>query len=208
MKKIIIIEDQNLVREILENEIKASNEIDVVASSDNADNMVSLYEKYSPDLILSDIYTKNNASGLENAKLLKNKYPDSKIILMTGVLEVNLLSQAKEIGVESFIYKNCSANELISVILQTLHSYSIYPNMNDNKSKISLLKDLTSKELSILTLFCSGYDREEICSLLAISSGTLKNRISSILTKTNFMNIHKLSIYCISNQLIIPKTTD
>ena len=60
------------------------------------------------------------------------------------------------------------------------------------------------KKLKILTLYCEGAEREEIAEILQISSGTLKNHISSILKKTDFPNMPKLSIYCVANDYIVP----
>jgi len=72
------------------------------------------------------------------------------------------------------------------------------------KKDSTFLEDLTEKELKILTLYCEGAEREEIAEILQISSGTLKNHISSILKKTDFPNMPKLSIYCVANDYIVP----
>lgn len=205
MYKILIIEDQILVKDMLIKEIEANRNIKVVASSDNANDMLLLCSKYKPDLVLSDIYTKNNSSGLDNAKILKKKYPGIKIILMTGVLELAAIKEAKKNGIDSFIYKTCSSSQLVCAINQTLDGYTLFPNPNDINSKAKILEDLTESEISVLELYCGGLDREEISQILGISMGTIKNKISLILSKTGFTSINKLIIYCINNQLIVPK---
>ena len=123
---------------------------------------------------------------------------------MTGVPEINFVNKSKENNIDGFIYKNISKENLINTIEQVLGGYSIFPKGASVKKDSTFLEDLTEKELKILTLSCEGAERGEIAEILQISSGTLKNHISSILKKTDFPNMPKLSIYCVANDYIVP----
>ena len=204
MYNIIVIDDHKMLREMIA-ETLSTRGFNVVATSGNAKNSVSLCEKFKPDLILMDICTENNSSGLAYSKIIKENFPSVKIILMTGVPDLTFIDKAKANNVDSFIYKNISSDSLISTIQNTIDGYSLYPNANNPKANIpDVLKDLTDTELGVLTEYCKTLDRDEVVKKLGISVRTLKSHISSIYEKTGYNNLAKLAIYCVGNGLIVP----
>ena len=204
MYNIIVIDDHKMLREMI-SEILNTRGFNVVASSGDAKDSVSLCEKFKPDLILMDICTENNSSGLAYSKIIKENFPSVKIILMTGVPDLTFIDKAKANNVDSFIYKNISSDSLISTIQNTIDGYSLYPNANNPKANIpDVLKNLTDTELNVLTEYCKTLDRDEVIKKLGISVRTLKSHISSIYEKTGYNNLAKLAIYCVGNSLIVP----
>ncbi len=201
-KKIVIVEDQIILNDMLKNTI--SNTYNVVATSDDASELIKLCDLYKPDLILTDICTKNNSSGIINGKKVKDKYGNKiKVLAMTGVPDITFLNETKKANLDGFIYKNISSESLINSIEQILNGYKLFPD-NVIYNTVDCLKNLTNKELEILKLLCSGNSREEIADCLNIAIGTLKNHISSILNKTGFDSISKLLVFCIGNGYIVP----
>ena len=204
MYNIIVIDDHKMLREMIA-ETLSTRGFNVVATSGDAKNSVSLCEKFKPDLILMDICTENNSSGLAYSKIIKENFPSVKIILMTGVPDLTFIDKAKANNVDSFIYKNISSDSLISTIQNTIDGYSLYPNANNPKANIpDVLKNLTDTELNVLTEYCKTLDRDEVVKKLGISVRTLKSHISSIYEKTGYNNLAKLAIYCVGNGLIVP----
>ena len=202
-KKIVIVEDQMILNDTLKNTI--SNTYNVVATSDDASELIKLCDLYKPDLILTDICTKNNSSGIINGKKVKDKYGNKiKVLAMTGVPDITFLNETKKANLDGFIYKNISSESLINSIEQILNGYKLFPDNVTNNTETACLKKLTNKEFEILKLLCNGNTRNEIANKLNISPGTLKNHISSILNKTGFENISKLLVFCISNNYIVP----
>ena len=203
-KKIIIVEDLVILNDILKKELQDT--YNVVATCYDASLMLELCDKYKPDIVLTDIVTENNQSGILNGKKVKEKYGNQiKVLAMTGVLEVNFLNSCKEANLDGFIYKNIDSDTLKMFIEQVLNGYKLFPDnisfTNDNLN----FKKLTNKEMEILRLLCSGFERKEIAEKLDIAQGTLKNHISQILEKMEFDSITNLLIFCISNGYIIPK---
>ena len=204
MYNIIVIDDHKMLREMISETLNARG-FNVIASSGNAKDSVSLCEKFKPDLILMDICTENNSSGLAYSKIIKENFPSVKIILMTGVPDLTFIDKAKANNVDSFIYKNISSDSLISTIQNTIDGYSLYPNANNPKANIpDVIKNLTNTELNVLTEYCKTLDRDEVVKKLGISVRTLKSHISSIYEKTGYNNLAKLAIYCVGNGLIVP----
>lgn len=204
MHKIIIIEEQVILSDLLKNTL--SNKYNVVATSEDASEMIELCSKYKPDLVICDVITKNNINGIEYSKLIKKKYKDKiKILILTGFPEVTFLDSAKDADVDGFVYKNINVNLLINTIESILNGYKIFPGEAPFEIECNLLSDLSNKELCVLINICSGIDKDIIAKNMKISNVTLKNHISSILFKTRYDNIYKLAIYCVGNGYIIPR---
>ena len=110
-----------------------------------------------PDLVLMDVYTENGNNGIDAAKRIKKDFPDIKIIIMTGMPEVSYIKKAKEANVDSFIYKNTSGADLLSILSSTLNGYHIFPQEQTNQFGTFAL---TKRELEILQLICNGLDQK------------------------------------------------
>lgn len=204
MVKILIIEDQVLLRDMIKNTILNETDFKVIGESSDAKDSISLCKSLSPDIVLMDICTDNNSSGIYYAGEIKKQFSSIKVIIMTGMPEINFINESRDNRIDSFIYKDISKDSLIMVIKNTLAGYSIYPDSTNKKIDNSFLSVLSEKELSILNLYCKGLERKQISEQLNISLGTLKTHISSILSKTNYDNLARLAIYCISEGLIVP----
>ena len=202
MIKIIVIDDHVLLRDMITDTLNSENDFEVVGVSDDAKNALDLCADLKPNILLMDVCTANNSNGISYAKLVKEKYPDIKIIIMTGVLDINFINESKNAGIESFIYKSISKPSLIATVRNTADGYSMYPNSNSD-SKNNILLKLTDKEVQVLTLYCKLLDKDEVAEALSISPRTLKSYIHSIYEKTGFNNLNKLAIYCVSNDLIV-----
>ncbi|MBR3134546.1 MAG: response regulator transcription factor [Clostridia bacterium] len=209
MVKIIVIDDHKMLRDMISESLNQENDFVVVGTASDAKDSVDLCQKLEPDLVLMDVCTENNSNGISYAGVIKNRFPEIKIVIMTGVLDINFIKEAKKVNVDSFIYKNISKDSLISAIKNTIEGYSIYPDTKANKStEKNIISNLTDKELEVLTLYCKLLDREKVAEKLQISSRTLKSHISSIYQKTGFDNLSKLAIYCVSNSFIVPNLED
>lgn len=199
MKKIIVVEDQGILRDSISYQLD-KNEYDVILKLADADLAYDACNRLRPDLVLMDVYTENGNNGIEASKKIKKDFPDIKIIIMTGMPEVSYIKKAKEANVDSFIYKNTSGADLLSILSQTLNGYHIFPQEGNNK--IGNV-DLTKRELEILQLICNGLDQKEISDKLCVSINTVKTHIASLLAKTGFDSVHKLAIYAVSKGYII-----
>lgn len=201
---IIIIDDHKLLRDMIAETLNSEENFNIVATDGNAKNSISLCEKFNPDLIIMDICTENNSSGLTYSKIIKELYPNIKIVVMTGIPDLNFINEAKKINVDSFIYKNISKDSLVMTIKNTLDGYSMYPTEKVKTNVPNIIANLTNTELKILTSYCRLLDREEVAKELEISPRTLKSHIASIYEKTGYNSLTKLSIYCVVNSLIVP----
>jgi DNA-binding NarL/FixJ family response regulator len=203
MIKILLVEDQQILLDGLA--ISLSKEFTVVGKLKNSKDILP-FLKQNPDIdiLLADICTEDTNS-LDVVKPIKELRPSLNIILMTGIPEISFIQKAKEVGVDSFIYKNISFDEMSSIIKSTKNGYHIFPDTKTPEAADSI-KDLDERELEILRLYCGGMNKKEIADKLAYSESTIKQCIRSMLDKTGFDTINRLAIFAVSNRYVIPQT--
>ena len=125
--RVMIVEDQELQRFMLEDILSASGRYEIVASIDNAE-LADLYvETKAVELILMDIYTAFGADGLEAAERIKEEYPATKIMIRTSMPESGWVMRAKACGVESFCYKDVGEAAVLDACDRTMRGESVYP---------------------------------------------------------------------------------
>jgi two-component system vancomycin resistance associated response regulator VraR len=202
MYHLLIVEDQTIVLDGLSRALDGQDDFMISGKLKDANDILPTLRKGPIDLLLADIMTANQHNTLDFLPAIKAAFPSLKIVLMTGLPEVSFFERAKKAGVDSFVYKNISIDELLGVLSNTMKGYEIYPKASrDNE----WLQELTEVEMQIVRLACHGYTRKEISESLSMSDGYTKNHISDILLKSGFESLSKLAIYCVSNHLIVPE---
>ena len=128
VKKILIVEDQALVRMYLCSCVEKSKECEVAGTLTRADAAIQKCGEEHIDLILMDICTENDSDGLTAAEAIKKFYPRIKIVMVTSMLEGRFLDRARRIGADSFWYKDISREKLIDIIDRTMSGEKIFPD--------------------------------------------------------------------------------
>lgn len=200
--RIVIVEDQTILRESIVSVINAQSDMTVIAEFADAHNAIGPILKSAPDLVLMDVCTQNDSSGIVAAKRIKDANPAIRIMVITGMPEITFVKQARDAGVESFVYKNISAKEMVAIIRSTAEGYSTFPGAQP--SKCDVCDALNDEEVAILRLVCETKSRKEIASELFLSEGTVKRRISEMLAKTGYDNVLKLAVHAVSGGFIVP----
>ncbi len=201
MIKVLIAEDQTLLRDSLERLIDGQEDMRVVGSTANADEAFELCRKIAPDLVLMDVVTGNTANGIVAAARIRQRLPDIKTVIMTALPEITFLDTAKKAGVHSFVYKNADSKHLLYVIRSTMKGLGIYPGPADNSS---LKIQFSNTEIAIIRLVCQGKGRKEIAQATSMSEGSVKAIITGILNKTGFDSIMKFAVYAVANGFVVP----
>lgn len=201
LMKILICEDQAILLDGLILALSKEKSFEVVASIKNAKDISRTLKEVKCDLVLTDIITEEKNNALNYIKEIRDAYPNLKIVAITGFPDISFMEKAKNVGVNSFVYKNISTEELVSVIKNTSTGYSVFPN--NEKTKDLIVSTLTETELKIVRLYSSGLEREEIAKELFMSNSSLKSHISQILLKTGFPSLARVAIYAISNGLVV-----
>jgi len=122
--KILIVEDQALLRDSLECDINSQNDMEVVGVTNDASKAPELCRKLNPELVLMDLVTENGAKGLSFAAQIRQEQPEIKIVIMTSLPEISFIDEAKKAGLFSYIHKNAGKEHLFYTIRCTMEPIS------------------------------------------------------------------------------------
>ena len=140
----------------------------------------------------------------EAAEKLKKNYPQIKIIIITSQPEYSYIAHARKIGVESFWYKEPTAEALLKVMDRTMAGESIYPDSAPiTRLGAALSDDFTERELEVLRELVSGKTDAAIAETLCLSVARVKQHIQRIREKTQFANRTELAVRARESGLVI-----
>jgi len=202
---ILLVEDSKITRNMIESHISRSADYLLVATLENAANAEIACMNGKIDLVLMDVCTADDESGLEAAEKIKKDNPNIKIIIMTSMPEYSFVEKAKAANCDSFWYKEYGETELLDVIDRTINGESVYPTetpvitVGETSSG-----ELTEKELAVLRQLSMGYKYEEIAENLDITNNTVKYHIKNLLAKTGYRSTLQLVVDVVNKRLILP----
>lgn len=204
MFNVLIVEDDPMARKLMEIFVSSSNRYKLVPSLDSA-AMAELYcMTNAVDLILMDVCTAMDANGLEAAAKLKKRFPQIKIIIITSQPEYTYLDYARQIGVESFWYKDPTAEAVLDIMDRTMAGESVYPDSTPViRLGAALSSDFTDRELEVLRELVSGKTDAAIAETLYMSITRVKQHILRIREKTQFSNRTELAVKARESGLVI-----
>lgn len=208
--EIIIADDHMMIREGLKQLLELDGTMKVIAEANDGEECLNLLnKKIHPDILLLDINMpkKNGIEVLEYIK--QNKIP-VKVLILTVHNEVEYLLKAVDIGIDGYLLKDSSYDELkeaIDVVISG-NSYiqpSLLPALNESMEDYALDKEriecLTKRELDVLRLISEGCSNKKISDELTISERTVKNHISHIFRKINVEDRTQAAVFAIRNKI-------
>ena len=204
MIQVLIVEDDPMARQLLEIYVEKSGAYSLAQSVESAAFAELCCRARQIDLILMDVCTAMNASGLEAAEKIKREFPYIKVIIITSQPECSFLDRARDAGVDSFWYKNCTAEELVAIMDRTMAGEQVYPETTPPLQLGEVTSDLLSdRELEVLRELVAGEPDAAIAEKLHMSLRTVKAHIQSMRDKTGFRNRTELAVRAREIGLII-----
>lgn len=194
--KLVIADDQELIRESLSIVLDMDDEIEVVGLAENGAEAVTLCEKISPNIILMDIHMPE-LDGIAATKIIKQRWPDTKVLILTTFQEVHHVIDALTIGAEGYLLKAIHPKDLLAgiklihkggtLLPQDLAKLLVQqinnPEVSSSTTGNSQNYDLTEREVDVLECLAHGLSNKQIAERLFLSEGTVKNYISNIYHK-------------------------
>ena len=193
--RVMIVDDQAISRHFFELTVGGCERYEVVfsVSSAFAADVYLLTEKI--DLVLMDILMNDGSNGLDAAEMLKKADPDVKIVAVTSMPEYSWMERAREIGIESFWYKEADAVSILDVMDRTVAGESVYPAFAPEAMLGNARReDFTNRELEVLRELTTGKSNPEIARTLGISEYTVKAHVRALLQKTGLSSRTELAI--------------
>lgn len=208
--KVLLAEDQVMVRQGLKMMIETDKELKVCGEADNGKEAVSLCEQQLFDVAILDIRMPE-MDGIEAAKILRSRFPHLKILMLTTFDDNHYVMEALKLGVSGYMLKNGDTESLIRSIKSALSgglsiedqvAAKVLPVLLQNNVEESIDPTLTPRERAILKCIGEGLNNKEAAERLGLSVGTVKNQTSQILDKLELRDRTQLAIYAIRHRLV------
>lgn len=184
MIRIVIAEDQRMLLGALGSLLSLEDDMEVVGKASNGEEAVELAKKHQPDICIMDIEMPGK-TGLEAAEELKAL--GCKIIILTTFARSGYFQRALKAGVSGYLLKDSPSEELASSIRNVMSGRRVYaPELMDDV--YSEENPLTEREMEVLELVADGKNTKEIAGQLSLTTGTVRNYISTILDKLDVSN--------------------
>ena len=213
MIKILIADDQELIRESLKIILSTNNEFEVIDTVGSGKEVVESIRRHIPDIILMDVRMPD-MDGVQCTKFVKEVYPEIKVIVLTTFDDDEYIFSALKYGASGYLLKGVSLDELTSAIKTVLQGGAIFnPNVASKVTKIFSemaknnivaerihdedLPNLSDTEWKIIQQVSQGLSNKEIAEILKFTEGTIRNYLSVILDKLHLRDRTQLAIWYI-----------
>ncbi|WP_026565714.1 response regulator [Bacillus sp. UNC41MFS5] len=209
--RILIADDHHVVRRGLVFFLRTQKDLEVIGEAANGKEAVEQAKLLKPDIILMDLVMPE-MDGIQATKIIKEKQPEIKIMMLTSFSDQDHVIPALEAGASGFQLKDIQPDELVISIKKIiggenqLHpkatSHLLATLSNKNKQEKNLLDELTKRELDVLKEIAKGKSNKEIAAALFITEKTVKTHVSNILAKLELADRTQAALYAVKNQLI------
>lgn len=203
--KVLIVDDQIMSRQLFESFVAASDNYELAASVETAKYADAYCAGMQVDLVIMDVVMNDGSNGLDTAARIKASYPNLKIIVVTSMPDAAFLKKAREIGADSFWYKEVQEAPMLEVMDRTMAGEHIFPD-SPPVTNLGLAKstEFTERELDVLRLLAEGLTDKEIAERLHLGVSTVRYHFNNLLTKTGASSRTELAVNALRSGIAIP----
>lgn len=209
--KLIIADDEMLIRTGLKIMLEASGNVEVLALAESGRAAFESCKEHQPDVVLMDIRMPES-NGIEGTKLIKESFPEVKVLIVTTFQDTEYIVEAVQNGASGYLLKDSSPEAILDgikvalsgkVVMDTVISEALLTNTTVEKPATFDAEKwgLTPREVELIQQVAQGLSNKEIAQTLFLSEGTVKNNISTILSKLELRDRTQLVIFAYENKL-------
>ncbi|MEJ2599839.1 MAG: response regulator transcription factor [Anaerolineales bacterium] len=210
-QRILLVDDHEIVRLGLKALLDRHPNFEVVAEAATAREAVERVEAFQPDVVVMDIRLPGG-SGIEACEEITQRFPDSKVIMLTSYAEDEMLFSAIRAGAAGYVLKQIGGEDLMRAIeavgrgealLDPAVTQRIFQEVRKaaKEEEASAFSTLTQQEKHVLLLVSEGRTNREIAKALFLGEGTVRNYVSSILSKLGVSNRAEAAAYAVEHNL-------
>ena len=193
--RVMIVEDQIMIRSLLESYFRPEDGHRIVASIPGAKQAVEVCRGSAVDLILMDVQTERRENGLTAVREIKAICPKTKIIVVTSLIDGAVLKEAKAAGADSLWYKDSAKSRLMEVVRKTMEGEHIFPDapptVEIGRAKST---EFTKTEIKVLRYLLRGLSYTRIAAEMGVEMSTVKFHVANMLQKTGMENKLQLAL--------------
>jgi DNA-binding NarL/FixJ family response regulator len=207
--KIAIVDDHDMFRSGIISLLRDDENLEIIFEAANGVELLKHLKTKKPDLVLMDIQMPE-MDGIQATVLLKELYPDVKIIITSTHKEVDFIVDLMNKGANSFVPKNTSFKVLEEAIYNVINNGYHYSEsitaalLNGGliSNKDANNEELSEREIEIVRLICAQKSIKQIAEILDISPRTVDSHKNNIFLKTGAKNIIGVALFAVQNKLI------
>ena len=207
MIKVLLVDDQSIIREGLASLLSTKADIEIVGEAENGKVAVERSLSLQPDVVLMDVRMPV-MDGVAAIRILAEQAPQIKILVLTTFDDDEYVTQAMSHGAKGYLLKDTPSEELAQAIRSVNQGYTqlgpglfekmIIANSPPKVKSPPELATLTPREKEVLKLIAAGYSNREIAEQLYITERTVKNHVNSILRRLNLRDRTQAAIFATS----------
>jgi len=210
-QRILLVDDHEVVRLGLRALLDRHSQFEVVGEAGNAKDAIELVGRNRPDVVLMDIRLPGQ-SGIEACEEITHNFPETKVIMLTSYAEDEMLFSAIRAGASGYVLKQIGGEDLIHAIeavgrgealLDSAVTQRVFQEVRRavKEEEASAFANLSTQERHVLLLVSEGKTNREIAKALFLGEGTVRNYVSSILSKLGVSNRAEAAAYAVEHNL-------
>ncbi len=188
--RLVLCDDHRILVESLAVALQARRH-DVLAATTTGEDCVRAVAEHHPDVCLLDLYLPGREDGLQAAQAIRAGYPDTLILILSGVTDPLILSRAIDLGVAGIVRKDQTVDKIEAALQQAVAGESVYQTglVRDvvrhlaSKPVKEPWHDLTTREAEVLRRIVAGESTKEMARSMRIASSTVRTYAQNVLTK-------------------------
>lgn len=211
IQRIVLVDDHEVVRLGLKALLDRYPQFEVVAEAGTAKEAIEQVARYHPDVVLMDIRLPG-ISGIEACEEITRDYPETKVIMLTSYAEDEMLFSAIRAGASGYVLKQIGGEDLVKAIetigrgealLDPAVTQRVFQEVRRavKEEEASAFINLSQQERHVLLLVSEGKTNREIAKALFLGEGTVRNYVSSILSKLGVSNRAEAAAYAVEHNL-------
>jgi DNA-binding NarL/FixJ family response regulator len=210
-QRILLVDDHEVVRLGLKALLERHPQFDIVGEASNAREALEQVNNLEPDVVVMDIRLPGT-SGIEACEEIINRHPGTKVIMLTSYAEDEMLFSAIRAGASGYILKQIGSDDLVKALeavgrgealLDSAVTQRVFQEVRRavKEEEASAFAHLSQQEKHVLLLVSEGKTNREIAKNLFLGEGTVRNYVSSILSKLGVNNRAEAAAYAVEHNL-------
>lgn len=205
----LLVEDDLYIQRHFIERFSEEEDIRIVAAVRDAFEAEGLCSQGGIDLVLMDVLTLHKHSGLAAGKRIREAYPNIKVLIVTSLVDPEVLQQARRGCADSLWYKDHGTDAIMDVIRRTMAGERVIPGFSPSvEMKRCMSEDFTPAQIEILRDFIKGYTYREIAEKFNLSVSGVRYNIAEMVRIGGFKNKEELTTVAIENKLVVTTLDD
>lgn len=205
----LLVEDDLYIQRHFVERFSEEEDIRIGAAVRDAFDAEGLCGQGGIDLVLMDVLTLHKHSGLAAGKRIREAYPNIKVLIVTSLVDPEVLQQARRGCADSLWYKDHGTDAIMDVIRRTMAGERVIPGFSPSvEMKRCMSEDFTPAQIEILRAFIKGYTYREIAEKFNLSVSGVRYNIAEMVRIGGFKNKEELTTVAIENKLVVTTLDD